>query len=156
MEEYIKIYHQDGLISYAGSSDAQVVFYTRDKKTFLDVSITNNNKPVSETNQDLSFLSSAHLEFTQFPFTKSQFKNLESECIEIPDEFQYSEMYNSDIFMSLGFGVTIDYNKIWFTKQQNDYYIHWNCIGTDINYYDERAKPNRIEVISKIKHIHKT
>jgi len=156
INEYIKIHHQDGLVTFAGSSEAQAIWYKDEGRSLLDVYVENRNEPSCSTDEDLFYIKCAQMEFSQFPFSKTQFENLENEIIEIPDQFEYSEKYNSDIFMYLGFGIAINQNKICFTKQHGDYYIHWHCIGGDISYYDERAKPNKIEVVSKITLIDKT
>jgi hypothetical protein len=156
INEYIKIHHQDGLVTFAGRSEAQAIWYIDEGRPLLDVYVENRNQPSCSTDEDLFYIKCAQMEFSQFPFSKTQFENLENEIIEIPDQFEYSEKYNSDIFMYFGFCIAINQNKICFTKQHGDYYIHWHCIGGDISYYDERAKPNKIEVVSKITLIDKT
>lgn len=155
MKEFLKIYHQDGLLEFSGFSEAIVRLHSNfgkplfDNKPVIDIEIISDESyKIHNTNEDFDFIRIASLNLYQYPINIKQFGALESLKIDIPDDFEYSEKFNSDVFMYLV--IVINHNKIKFKKVDGQYYIIWNCIGNDILYYDESAKTNKIELIAKI------
>ncbi len=158
MNEYLKIYHQDSTLHFAGFEKAFVRLY-QNKETsqfkatnLIDIELKCclQNKV---SNERFDFIQTAALNLYQFPTNLSDSDGLEELTIEIPEAPLGEKQHNSDIFMYLGFGVTITQSSIYFKKFENDYFINWKGIAEDIDYYDERAKPNTFDLVAKIERI---
>jgi len=142
MAGHIRIHHQDGTVEYNVTS-AKYGFLG--DKLFLEI----EGEPARE-HRFAKHFPLCGVELNQLPVGGSEISACFDREFVIPmsqveeEPFRYTNFY-------LGTHYDLDENHIRFLKEKKTVVLEWQGVAPDVNYYDQRAKPNAVEIRCPIK-----
>ena len=140
----ITLHHQDGLAEYK---------VTRSQYGFIDNELYVEIEAVPKTDHHLSFLSDLSLELNGIPVDESHIKDSSGTVLKLPRSVNEDDTSSTDRFTDLYLGehYDVDENTIQISAPgEREFHLEWKGIAPDARYYDEKAKPMKIEVRTQI------
>ncbi len=140
MSNIVKIYHQDGLCEFPVKD---IDFSIGEKKFDLEISTSAGTGP-------LAGLGEPHFGIDDATISVSSIDDLTVEALTEVQGWDTLETSKADNIFRVYFGehLGVDNNEVSLTKNDDGTLtILWKGDAPDFNYYDERAKRNKIEVL---------
>jgi hypothetical protein len=157
---YIKIFHQDGLIYFDKFQVAELILLKIEDPNkcllMVDVQCFDAIKTESEKQElekELQFKINTEALFYDFAFFTID------EYIDLPTIDELNDLTINPInqengdppaYIYLGWHIGCYENEVKFWKKDNTWFMQWVGLADDINYYDERAKKNKVEARVKL------
>ena len=151
---HFKIEHQDETLSFDSIKEVLVGFVkVNEAKGILFVKIETEEVSFSDEQiKEFERLDKYPLSYT-FDYAIAEVENLQVDIGELKHLIGKSIQFESDgaavLYVKAHFD--INENKILIEQEGDEYVLTWTGVTDDINYYDERAKPNRIQIRTPIK-----
>jgi hypothetical protein len=152
--QYIKIFHQNGLIYFDQIHTAELVLLRTDEanKYLMTIEISSFEGQYNDREKDA--LEKQLGVPLQVPEEMDYIKAAYQEYITLatPDALDGVEIYdedNQEKYLYFGWHVQLGNNKLTFRKTGDIVRLHWTATGPDALYneFDARAKENAVEVV---------
>jgi hypothetical protein len=144
----IKVYHQDGLIYFDNFRVTELILVNRDKdeyKLILDIQsfdYPHNKEKIFDL--ESRFKTKINTDINYVWVTLEELCNLKT--IDDLHGFAINDASDNDKFLYFGWHIGLFNNAIQFKKSEQGYCIIWTATSGDVNYYDNRANENKVEI----------
>lgn len=147
--QYIKVYHQDGLIYFDRFRVAELMLIKVENaknsyQLIIDIQsfdYKHSDDEIKELEQRFNIKINNELDYVWVTL-----EEITLNAVDELNDLTITAEASEGKFLYFGWHIPLFDNLIKFSKGLTNYNLSWTAMSNDVNYYDEQAKGNKVEI----------